>query len=865
MKSLPLYTSPPYQALELAMSEARSLNPGCTLCTLHEKVRSPCLPAEGTSGGLLVIGEGPQAEDDRQGVPFTSPSGGYVRQLVAKHWNGPVVYDNAVRCFPGAREITDSALSSCRPYLAKTLTDAAPTRILLLGADALKSVVGRTFNAMSSRRGYVYMESMGIPAFMLLPPAMALRNRYIRQMFEDDVVWALQATPAKPPTGSFAHYMQTLEETRDACFELASADFFSFDNETFGAIHDPEFKVTTLACSPAGTTDAFVWDEHALRNPAIVAELKKVFENPKIPKGGQNVKYDALTLRGMTGIQTRGITFDVRLMRKLLEADAFANLEIMQTRVGMGGGKDEAAEHVKAAVANMRKALFNRNPGVTPKTGKPRALKIVEPFNLDLATEKIMLDRVESGVEPKRYAYAFMPENVRGVYCARDAVSTTLLKDVFAGDLAQRPELIDLWNDVVVPLQHGITEMEWNGIKVDVQAMLNLQKVFELKEATILARITPYVWSDFNPSASSPDTGKLLFSPKEEGGLGLKPARLTPTGKPGTGADDLAEISHPLVLDILEIRKVRHFKGTYVDGMLRFIRADGRIHPSIKIDGTETGRPSCEQPNMLNIPRADSPDGKLCRDLFIAEDGYEIVEGDYNQIELRVAAMLSDDDVMIGVFKSGADFHLATAKMIAPYFKVDPDIVTKEHPLRSRAKIVNFGVLYGKDAYGLAMELGISKKEAQLLIDTILGRFRKLAAWIQTQLRNGRLTGWTRTWWNGKDARYRPLWALGSPQDDLRQTAERSTWNTSIQGTATEFTNASIGAIQKRIEEDNIPARLILTVYDSIIAEVRSDAVEEYAWHANKIMCGWPSKDMPIKADFKHGKSWGTMSELKVA
>jgi DNA polymerase-1 len=189
--------------------------------------------------------------------------------------------------------------------------------------------------------------------------------------------------------------------------------------------------------------------------------------------------------------------------------------------------------------------------------------------------------------------------------------------------------------------------------------------------------------------------------------------------------------------------------------------------------------------------------------------------------------------------------------------------VDKSHPLRSRAKIVNFGVLYGKDAYGLAMELGIPKKEAQQLVDAILGKFKKLAKWIENQLRLGRATGWTRTWWDGADARYRPLIAMGGFDDDARKSAERSTWNTSIQGTATEFTNASLGAIQKWIEDEKLPAKLVLTVYDSIVAEVRGDVVDDYIYGAKKIMEGWPSGGIPIVSDFKRGFAWGSLEDVK--
>ncbi len=1176
MRSLKLYPSLPYTAVEEAIPLGRDLDPGCTLCPLHEKVRTVCMPAEGDPGGLLVVGESPQAEDDRKGVAFASPTGAWVRNEIAKHWTGPVVYDNAIRCFPGSREVKDSAIDACRPYLAQTVAEINPMRVLVFGGDALKSVIGRTFHAFSSRRGYAYMPSMNVPVFMLIPPPMALRNRYVRSWLEEDIKWALQACPPQAPTDGIVMYVTTPEEAEDACFELRTGAELVYDTETFGAPHDPEFKITTLAINVVGDHNAYVWDERALKDPGMSAPLKRLLEDPKVPKGGQNIKYDALAARASFGARTRPMTFDVRLIRKMLEADAHAALEVMQTRVGMGGGKDEAGDYVKEAVKEIRKAVKDRQPvKPSPRTGKIPAKKpYTFPWRGEMQASEYatMLDRVEAGTTPKKYAFAFMPEDVRGVYCARDAVSTGLLKNVFYGDLQQRPELIKLWENVTVPLMHAITEIEWNGIKMSIPALQQLTTAMTTKEADYRAQLAQYVWPDFNPSASSPDTGKMLFNAATDDppGLGLKVRRTTATGKPGTSVGDIAEIKHPVIPILLGLRKVMHFKSQYADGLASALRADGRIHTYYKIDGTtcmpagelvlthrgylpveqvnvgdevishtgqvravtarqvnkpaeiykvrlqnglelrttsnheyrvgsgwiradelipgdlvtvhadreqwrpivgwppfdvsswgrvrnsatghvlslqpkgrwghlkvslkrhgartrgadyrdfavhrlvinafggsgdgetrhvngiawdngtrnlvygtardnrldavrhgtmskrgasgklteeavqvirstprgptrwhpelvgrtdqeladefgvsrklvgdvrnglrwqrqttegkiaefyestmidvqveapevtygltvavdhshvtsgmvthNTGRPSTEDPNLLNIPRASSPEGKMCRDLFVPEDGWVLVEGDYNQIELRVAAMLSEDDVMIDVFKGGHDFHLETARMIAPYFKVDPATVMKDHPLRSRAKIVNFGVLYGKDSYGLAMELDIPKKEAQQLVDAILGKFRKLAAWIQNQLKLGRMTGWTRTWWDGADARYRPLWQLGGHDDDARQSAERSTWNSSIQGTATEFTNASLGAIQKWIEDDGVPAKLVLTVYDSIVAEVRADALDEYVFGAKRIMEGWPAKGMPIAADFKAGHAWGSLVDIK--
>lgn len=253
----------------------------------------------------------------------------------------------------------------------------------------------------------------------------------------------------------------------------------------------------------------------------------------------------------------------------------------------------------------------------------------------------------------------------------------------------------------------------------------------------------------------------------------------------------------------------------------------------------------------------------MCRDLFVAPEGHTLLEADYSQIELRVAAMLSGDPVMIQFFRDGVDFHLATAKMIAPMFNVDPGDVDKDHPLRDQAKIVNFATLYGDSAAGLAAKLGINKKMAAALQDAILGKFSRLKVWIAARLKHARLAGSCRTWWDGGDFRERPLWRIADADGPARETAERSSWNTPVQGTATEYTNASLGAVQRWIEDDFVPAKLVLTVYDSIILEVREDAVDKVAHGVRNIMESWPvMHSMPIVADLKVGRAWGSMEGM---
>lgn len=269
---------------------------------------------------------------------------------------------------------------------------------------------------------------------------------------------------------------------------------------------------------------------------------------------------------------------------------------------------------------------------------------------------------------------------------------------------------------------------------------------------------------------------------------------------------------------------------------------------------------------MFNIPRPEDELAKLCRDMFIAGVDLDlgtdlvIVEIDQSQVEVRVAAILSGDEEMVAAFRSGMDFHLHTAKLIAPMVGIDPLLVTKAHPLRSKAKTIVFAFLYGKTDEGIAAELGIEVKEAAKLRAAILGKYKALAAWLQRMLRRGRLTGEIRTQWRGLDARVRPLWEIGYPEGDSKDSAENSTANTPIQGTAADFTNASLGHIQRWIEDDFVPAKLCLTVYDSIMLRCPRSAVPEVAANVTRICTQWH----PLLAvDVKYGWSWGSLESWK--
>lgn len=854
----------------------------CTKCKLHERAHNVCMAPElyGAMQGdvLMVVGVGPTNDDDRAGRPFSGVLGGYIRQQVQRLWKGPIVYDYAVHCAHGSNDITPNMIDACRPYTAGAYHEAKPTRILAFGSDAIRSVVGEGYNTMSVRRGYTHTAA-GVPVFFMLSGIAALQNRFIRQWLESDIDWALTATPTKRPHQATVLMVTNPKEAQAAADDLALAEWTTWDLETFGAPFNREFVILNMALTPGDADYAFVLERSALEDPEVFRPIRAVLEDKSIKKCGQNLKFDLVGAGAKFGLRSR-CDLDTMLWRRLFDAEAEASLEVIQTTIGFTGGKDEAQEQVDRGVVALRQ-LVTINAGRRKKypagyfDGAQGLVNLVRYLDDPALTGGVrwsvsaselqravmhlgLVDPKKFSAAAKQFAFAAIEPEVRSRYNGGDTISTDRARAKYLADGRTRYDVPRIWDKVVWPMAHAITQMEINGIAVDRGKIAELQQMCAVKMAALEKEFKQY-GADFNPN-SSVQVAELLF-----GTLKLPVLEATAGGAPSVAAEVLEKMKHPVAQQVLEYRRAGKFKVQYGDGMALFTRDDGRIHPQYRIAGTATGRPSAADPNMLNIPRPKTVDGKMCRDIFVAPPGYRLLEADYNQQELRVAAMLSGDQVMADIFRRGVDFHLETARMIAPAFGLDPATITKEHPLRDQAKIVNFSIAYGKEAKQLAAELGITQKQADNLVAAIVGKFARFRDWRKAQVNFVRHHGYVRTWWDGEDFRTRPLHHIADADGEQKSTAERASYNTPVQGTAAEFMNASLGAIQEWLEEDHVPAKLVLTVYDSVLLEVREDAVPEVAWNVRRIMQGWNSMDVPIVAEFKAGQAWGSLEGYKVA
>lgn len=850
MRSLPLYLD---RRLAVEQATPRSLNPACDLCPQSRAGKSnTCLPAVGKAGGVLIVGDRPGAIEEALNEPYAGRVGDYLKAAVQRSYDGPVAYDNALRCRPST-QVRAGHVEACRDYLLQTIRDVQPQRIILLGDLPVLSFFDESVPSFDLRRahGWLYNDGQPIPVLIVMNPEKAMTNRFVRRFFEADLKWALTCDTSKlfrPPWDALVELPESVEEAQrivDICYDAGG---ITYDIETCGRRHDAFFHVTSCAVTPYGADRAFVWSREALQDPALRQPLLDMLADTELPTSGQYVKYDHCGIKAAFGAEVRGTDMDTSIVRKLLWSDSVADLESLSFLVGMGGHKREAKDAVARQVAGIQRARRKAQKAADTLPG------IMDP---------IVAEAMRSKLPPKTFAYGLIDSALLYRYNALDAISSDRLRRWQKPQLEQVAPVNRIHNLVVRDAIEAIAQIEYWGMPASRAAIDSAETYLGERLLSIEKRFAAY---NLNPSAPA-QVADLLYNK-----LKLPAARLTDKGQPSTDKFALKAIAdkHPIVRDLLDYRKVEKLKSTYFSGFRAHIREDGRIHPTIRIDGTESGRASCTSPNLMNLPRASRDElARLSRSAFQAGEGRVIVELDFSQIELRIAAMLSGDKRMIELFRSGRDFHRATAELIAPrMWKKRPEDVTDED--RSAAKTCNFAVMYLAGPATLAAQLGCSENEAARLQHEIMGEFKTLAAYIEASIQEAYDTGWSWTSWLGEPARRRSLWRIGALGDDQesrrdRSHAKRAAWNHRPQGSAAEYCTSALIDTVRWIKTSGADAKLIVSVYDSLLFDVAEDQAEGLIKQARGIMLSRPAGDVPLEVDAKIGPSWGDLHAVKHA
>jgi len=400
----------------------------------------------------------------------------------------------------------------------------------------------------------------------------------------------------------------------------------------------------------------------------------------------------------------------------------------------------------------------------------------------------------------------------------------------------------ELFHEVELPLIEVLAAMEMNGVRLDVPLLEVMSREFEIKMDKISEEIFDLAGESFNIN-SPQQLGKILFER-----LKLPGGKRTKTGY-STDVEVLNELSKdfPLPAKVLEYRSLSKLKSTYVDALPQLVNPKtGRIHTSFNQTVTATGRLSSSDPNLQNIP-IRSPEGRRIREAFMPEEGSRILSADYSQVELRILAHLSRDPFLVDTFQKDQDVHAATAGEI---FHVSPDRVNPE--MRRLAKVINFGIIYGMSAFGLAKELGIQPAVAQAYIANYFQKYHGVRDYIDSSLEAAREKGYVTTLMNRR--RYLP--DIKSPNRSVRQFAERIGINAPIQGTAADLIKVAMIRIHRRLIREKRETKLILQIHDELVFEVPEGELEGVRAMVKEEMEGVTKLVIPLKVEVGTGKNW---------
>ena len=520
-------------------------------------------------------------------------------------------------------------------------------------------------------------------------------------------------------------------------------------------------------------------------------KIKPILENPLIKKVGQNLKYDQHVLANH-GITLQGIAHDTLLQSYVLESH--------KTH-----GMDDLAER-------------------------------------HLGLKTISFEEV-AGKGAKQVTFNQVTVEVAAEYAAEDADITLQLHQALYPQIAADAKLDFIYSQIEMPSSNALFTIERNGVLID-RDMLNIQSnEIGMKLISLENQAYELAGQPFN-LASPKQLQEILF-----GKLGIKPLKKTPSGTPSTDEDVLQELAldYPLPKVLLEYRGLAKLKSTYTDKLPRMINPHtGRVHTRYNQAVAITGRLASSDPNLQNIP-VRSAEGRRIREAFIAPAGCVIISADYSQIELRIMAHLSQDEGLLKAFAAGEDIHRATA---AEIFGVEHATVDNEQ--RRYAKVINFGLIYGMSAFGLAQNLNIERSAAQSYIERYFARYPGVREYMNNTRDAAKSKGYVETYFG------RRLWVpeINSSNGLRRAGAERAAINAPMQGTAADLIKLAMIAVANWIESENLQSKLIMQVHDELVLEVPESELEMVKINLPQLMQHVAKLDVPLLAEVGVGKNW---------
>ncbi len=607
------------------------------------------------------------------------------------------------------------------------------------------------------------------------------------------------ATEAKPTIipGTYETIL-TQEHFEKWLAELNNAELFAFDTETT-SLDYCKAEIVGVSFAVVAGKAAYLPLAHQypdaplqLDRTKILAQLKPLLENPNKAKLGQNLKYDAHVLANH-GICLQGIAHDSMLESYVLNSTA--------TRHNMD---DLAKEYLGVTTIHYEDI-----------TGK--------------------------GV--KQISFQEVPIEQAAPYAAEDADITLQLHQTLITKLQEQPSLLSLYQDIEMPLLSVLSRIESNGVLIDT-GMLSQQSL-ELASQIVSLEQAAHESAGHAFNLGSPKQLQTILYDQ----LKLPIRKKTPKGQPSTEESVLQELAleYPLPKLILDYRSLSKLKSTYTDKLpLQVNDKTGRVHTSYHQAVAATGRLSSSDPNLQNIP-IRSEEGRKIRQAFIAPAGYKILAADYSQIELRIMAHLSGDAGLLKAFSAGEDIHKATA---AEVFGVALEDVTTD--LRRSAKAINFGLIYGMSAFGLAQQLGIDNSRAKSYIDLYFARYPGVKNYMDNIRAQAHEQGYVETLLGRR--LYLP--EIKSKNAARRQYAERTAINAPMQGTAADIIKLAMISTDQWLFKDKPDAKMIMQVHDELVFEVAEDQLENCSNAIRKLMCTAIELNVPLLVDIGIGNNW---------
>ena len=580
--------------------------------------------------------------------------------------------------------------------------------------------------------------------------------------------------------------------------KLKAAEYFAVDTETTSLDYMQaelvgiSFAVTSGEAAYVPVAHSYMGVPQQLDRDAVIAQIKPLLEDPTIKKIGQHIKYDAHIFRHY-GIHMQGMAFDTMLESYVLDSTA--------TRHDMD---------------SLAKKYLNHNT---------------------IHYEDI------AGKGSKQLRFDQIDLEQAAPYAAEDADITLQLHEHLYPKLRAAEKLLPVLDDIEMPLVSVLENMEYLGVRLDAERLFQQSQDLSRRLQSLEQEAFELAGQEFN-LGSTKQLQEILFEK-----MGLPVLKKTPKGKPSTAEEVLQELAldYPLPKLLMEHRSLSKLKSTYTDKLPKQINPKtGRIHTSYHQAVAATGRLSSSDPNLQNIP-IRTEEGRRIRQAFIAVPGYQLLAADYSQIELRIMAHLSQDAGLLHAFANDLDVHKATA---AEVFNVDLDDVTKDQ--RRSAKAINFGLIYGMSAFGLAKQLGVSRGVAQDYVDQYFARYPGVHQYMEQTRQLAHDQGYVETVFGRR--LYLP--EINSRNGQRRQYAERTAINAPMQGTAADIIKRAMIAVQNWIDSSDLDIKMLMQVHDELVFEVADTDVEAARTQVCELMSNAADLSVPLQVEAGTGMNW---------